>query len=203
MSRSDAAARGPAGSSGGNDSSFSPLVERAISFAIRAHEGQERKGQPGVPYVVHPIHVGLLLARHGERPPVVAAGILHDVIEDGEATVDDLESRFDREVAAIVAEVSEEKARPWEERKQRTIDAIATMSDGARAVTAADKVHNLADLDRLLARRGEEVWQLFRRGRGPTLAYYRRVLEELARHFRHPLTDELAVALEAVERAGA
>lgn len=195
MSRSDAG--------GARDSSFSPLVERAIAFAIRSHEGQERKGQPGVPYVVHPIHVGLLLARHGERPAVVAAGILHDVVEDGEVTIEELARTFDREVAAIVAEVSEEKSRPWEERKQHTIDAIASMSDGARAVTAADKVHNLADLRRLLAERGDSVWKLFRRGRGPTLDYYRRVLDELSRHFRHPLTDELAAALEAVERAGA
>lgn len=196
MSRSDA------GRLAERNDSFSTLVESAISFAIRAHEGQERKGQPGVPYVVHPIHVGLLLARHGLRPPVVAAGILHDVMEDGEATFEQLERAFDREVASIVAEVSEEKARPWEERKQRTIDAIATMSDGARAVTAADKVHNLADLARLLAARGDAVWKLFRRGRGPTLDYYRRVQDELARHFRHPLTDELARALAAVERHG-
>jgi (p)ppGpp synthase/HD superfamily hydrolase len=194
VSRSDADERGL---------SFSPLVERAIAFAIRSHGGQERKGQPGVPYVVHPIHVGLLLARHGLRPAVVAAGILHDVVEDGEATLEELARTFDREVASIVAEVSEEKARPWEERKQHTIDSIATMSDGARAVTAADKVHNLADLRRLLEERGDAVWKLFRRGRGPTLDYYRRVLEQLARHFRHPLTDELATALAAVERHGA
>lgn len=195
MSRSDADAA--------RELSFSPLVERAIAFAIRSHEGQERKGQPGVPYVVHPIHVGLLLARHGQRPAVVTAGILHDVVEDGEATLDELARTFDREVAAIVAEVSEEKARPWEERKQHTIDSIPTMSDGARAVTAADKVHNLADLSRLLAERGDAVWKLFRRGRGPTLDYYRRVLEQLDRHFRHPLTEELATALAAVERHGA
>jgi (p)ppGpp synthase/HD superfamily hydrolase len=179
---------------------YSPLVETAIAFAIRAHGGQERKGQAGVPYVVHPIHVGLLLARHGQRPAVVASGILHDVMEDGEATFEDLERAFDREVAAIVAEVSEDKSRTWEERKQHTIDTIATMSDGARAVTAADKVHNLADLHRLLALRGDEVWKLFRRGRGPTLDYYRRVFDQLERHYRHPLTDELGAALAAFER---
>jgi (p)ppGpp synthase/HD superfamily hydrolase len=194
VSRSDAA-------SAAENVAFSPLVETAIAFAIRSHEGQERKGQAGVPYVVHPIHVGLLLARHGQRPAVVAAGILHDVMEDGEATFEQLERAFDREVAALVAEVSEEKARTWEERKQHTIDAIATMSEGARAVTAADKVHNLADLQRLLAQRGDEVWKLFRRGRGPTLDYYRRVFDQLSRHFRHPLTDELGAALAAIERA--
>ena len=177
---------------------YSPLVESAIAFAIRSHAGQERKGQPGVPYVVHPIHVGMLLARHGARPPVVAAGILHDVMEDSGVGRDDLARAFDEEVAAIVVEVSEDKSRTWEQRKLRTIEKIATMSDGARAVTAADKVHNLADLQRLLSERGEEVWQLFRRGREPTLDYYRRVLEQLELHWRHPLTDEFARALAEV-----
>lgn len=179
---------------------YSPLVESAIAFAIRSHAGQERKGQPGVPYVVHPLHVGMLLSRHGARPPVVAAGILHDVMEDSGVARDDLARAFDAEVAAIVVEVSEDKSRTWEQRKLHTIEKIATMSDGARAVTAADKVHNLADLRRLLVVRGEEVWKLFRRGREPTLDYYRRVLEQLERHWRHPLTDELAVEFAAVER---
>lgn len=177
---------------------YSRLVEKAIAYSIRAHGGQERKGQPGVPYVVHPLHVGMLLARHGFAAPVVAAGILHDVLEDGGATRSDLAREFDPEVASIVAEVSEDKTRSWEERKQHTIDAIAAMSDGARAVTAADKVHNLADLERLLEARGSEVWSMFRRGRGPTLDYYRRVLDRLDRHFPHPLTAELALLLERI-----
>jgi (p)ppGpp synthase/HD superfamily hydrolase len=179
---------------------YSPLVESAIAFAIRSHAGQERKGQPGVPYVVHPIHVGMLLSRHGARPPVVAAGILHDVMEDSGVARDDLARAFDAEVAAIVVEVSEDRSRTWEQRKLHTIEKIASMSDGARAVTAADKVHNLADLRRLLVLRGDEVWKLFRRGREPTLDYYRRVLEQLERHWRHPLTDEFAAEFAAVER---
>jgi (p)ppGpp synthase/HD superfamily hydrolase len=179
---------------------YSPLVESAIAFAIRAHAGQERKGQPGVPYVVHPLHVGMLLARHDARPPVVAAGILHDVMEDSGVARVDLALAFDEAVAAIVVEESEDKTRTWEQRKLHTIERIATMSDGARAVTAADKVHNLADLRRLLVVRGDEVWKLFRRGREPTLDYYRRVLEQLERHWRHPLTDELAAEFAAVER---
>jgi (p)ppGpp synthase/HD superfamily hydrolase len=177
---------------------YSPLVEKAIACAIRAHAGQERKGQPGVPYVVHPLHVGLLLARHGFEAAVVAAGILHDVLEDGGVTQADLERELGEEVASIVAEVSEDKSRSWEERKQHTIDSIPAMSAGARAVTAADKVHNLADLDRLLLERGHSVWKLFRRGREPTLDYYRRVLERLERHLPHPLTTELAALLERV-----
>lgn len=180
---------------------YSALVEKAIAYAIRAHAGQERKGQPGVPYVVHPLHVGMLLSRHGFGAEVVAAGILHDVLEDSGASPADLARDFDPRVAALVVEVSEDKSRSWEQRKQHTIDAIARMSEGARAVTASDKIHNLADLDRLIDERGSEVWKLFRRGRDPTLDYYRRVLGQLDRHFRHALTDELAQLVERVGRA--
>jgi (p)ppGpp synthase/HD superfamily hydrolase len=178
---------------------YNPLVEKAIAYSISAHDGQQRKGQPGVPYVVHPLHVGMLLARHGFDADVVAAGILHDVMEDTGVTQEELAEAFDARIAAIVAEVSEEKGHTWEARKQRTVDAIADMSEGARAVTAADKVHNLADLERLLAERGHDVWKMFRRGRDPTLDYYHRVLDQLERHFPHPLTKEMGELLARIE----
>lgn len=154
-----------------------------------------------MPYVVHPLQVGLLLAGHGFGPEVVAAGILHDVVEDSDFTVADLARDFEPAVMAIVAEVSEDKSLPWEARKQRTIDAIATMSEAARAVTAADKVHNLSDLSRLLARQGAPAWNLFRRGREPTLRYYEQVHAGLARAFPHPLTDELGELVAAIRAA--
>jgi (p)ppGpp synthase/HD superfamily hydrolase len=178
-----------------------PRLDRAIALALRAHAGQERKGQDGIPYVVHPLHVGLLLSRHGFDGDVVAAGILHDVVEDSDIGLPEIEAALGKRIAALVAEVSEEKSLSWEQRKQHTIDALASMSPGARAVTAADKVHNLADLRQLLAARGPEAWKLFRRGRGPTLDYYRRVHERLAVIFPHALTDELAALLADVERA--
>ncbi len=205
MSPSDAGSVGAAGIDGmpracSTPSSYSELVEKAIAVALRAHAGQERKGQAGVPYVVHPLHVGMLLARHGFAAAVVGAGILHDVIEDTTVTLAGLEAEFGVELTRLVAEVSEDKSKSWEERKQHTIDAIAGMSDGARAVTAADKVHNLADLARLLGERGDGVWKLFRRGRGPTIDYYQRVRDQLAHHFRHPLAGEMAALVEIVER---
>jgi len=178
-----------------------PALDRALALALRAHAGQVRKGQEGVPYVVHPLHVGLLLSRHGFGNDVVAAGILHDVVEDSDIGLPEIEAALGKRIAALVAEVSEDKSLSWEQRKQHTIDALASMSPGARAVTAADKVHNLADLRALLAARGPETWKLFRRGRGPTLDYYRRVHERLAALFPHALTDEIAALLADVERA--
>jgi (p)ppGpp synthase/HD superfamily hydrolase len=179
-----------------------PRLDVAVALALRAHAGQWRKGQEGVPYVVHPLHAGILLARHGFDVEVVAAGILHDVLEDSDVTLQEIVSRMGPRVGALVAEVSEDKSLSWEQRKQHTIDAIRGMSVGALAVTAADKVHNLADLRQLLAARGGDVvWKLFRRGRDPTLDYYRRVRDELSRWFNHPLAEALKEELAEVERS--
>ena len=125
---------------------YSPVIERAIQFAFRAHEGQERKGQPGVPYITHPVHVGILLARYGFADVICAAGVLHDVVEDCDVSLSELAGDFGAEVAGYVDEVSEDKSLPWAQRKRATIESVAGMSEGARAVTAADKLHNLSDI---------------------------------------------------------
>ena len=171
--------------------SYSALVEKAIRFAIQAHQGQERKAQEGVPYVVHPLHVGMLLSRHGFPEEVVAAGVLHDVVEDTVSELEDMEREFGPEVAKLVAEVSEDKRLSWALRKQHTIDSIASMSDGARAITAADKLHNLADIARMEDLVGESTWEVFKKGKERTLEYYRSVSAEFSRHFDHPLAKEL------------
>lgn len=170
---------------------FDPLVERAIRFALEAHRGQTRKGQPGVPYVVHPMHVGMILARHDFSPEVCCAGILHDVIEDCGISQAELADLFGSTVARWVDEVSEEKGLSWQERKRATIDSIASMSNEARAVIAADKLHNLADIEWQREDRGDAIWAVFSRGKDDTVQYYRSVAEELRIHFPHPITREL------------
>jgi (p)ppGpp synthase/HD superfamily hydrolase len=170
---------------------FHPLVDQAIWFALAAHEGQMRKGQADMPYIVHPVHVGMILARHGFEPEVCCAGILHDVVEDCDVSLAELEARFGCRVAGWVDEVSEDRSRTWSERKNHTIRSIAGMSDEARAVTAADKLHNLAGIEEQRAMRGEEIWSVFTKGREETLQYYRSVAEQLHRHYPHPLCREL------------
>jgi len=170
---------------------YSPAMDQAIRFAIAAHAGQERKGQAGVPYLVHPIHVGMLLLRHEFAETVVIGGLLHDVLEDTRVTRDELKSEFGEEVLGYLLEVSEDKSRPWVERKRHTIDSIVRMSRGALAITAADKVHNVGDIARLEDERGERAWQVFTKPREMTLDYYRSVARELEAHFPHPLTTEL------------
>ena len=95
----------------------SGLVTEAFDFAARAHRGQDRKGD-GSPYIRHPVEVARLLHREGlDDDATMAAAFLHDVVEDSEATIDDIRDRFGSEVAAIVEAMTEDKTiEDYEER---------------------------------------------------------------------------------------
>lgn len=154
----------------------SRLLFDALEFAVEAHGRvlHERKGSR-FPYLIHPVRVAWILHRHGYEDEIVAAGILHDTLEDTPATVDELERRFGPRVARLVTEVSQlDKDAPWEARKQRTIDSIATADEGVVAVLAADKLDNVRATREALAERGEdETWGLFKVEPGQVAWYYR------------------------------
>ncbi len=158
----------------------STLLSKAIQFAARAHRTQLRKGTD-MPYIVHPFAVGLLLSQRGFGDAVVAAGFLHDTLEDGDVTEQTLSHEFGAEIAAIVVGASEpDKSLPWRDRKQHTIDDLATAAWPVRVVVAADKLDNLramaADFDRI----GDGLWQRFKQGRKEQEWYYRGVFQSLA-----------------------
>ena len=83
---------------------FSPLIDRALVVSATAHRNQVRKGSQ-VPYVIHPVHVALLLIRHQFPDEVIIAALLHDVVEDTSITLAELQAEFGEEVARLVAAV--------------------------------------------------------------------------------------------------
>src|SRR3954463_8418840 len=85
----------------------SPLTRAALDFAAREHAGQTRDID-SIPFVTHPVEVACLLHEAGYSDEVVAAGVLHDVLEDTEVTRGELEERFGPRVAELVAAVSED-----------------------------------------------------------------------------------------------
>ncbi|MDQ3726018.1 MAG: HD domain-containing protein, partial [Actinomycetota bacterium] len=76
----------------------SPLVRAALEKARIAHEGQVRNGSGGMPYVEHPKAVASMLVERDHRDEVLAAALLHDVVEDSETTVEELRELFGDEV---------------------------------------------------------------------------------------------------------
>lgn len=129
------------------------FLMRAADFAARAHAGQRRKGGR-VPYVNHVIEVARLVAEDGRGPGTVAAALLHDVVEDSEATVAQIEGEFGPEVAEIVAALTDAPdwaGLPATERKARQAAHIAGAPEAARAVKIADQASNVRDVGRLPA----------------------------------------------------
>ena len=100
------------------------LLARAADYAARQHIAQRRKGERAEPYVNHLTEVAALLAEATDGSDVVLlmGGLLHDTLEDTDATYEDLEQRFGPEVASLVAEVTDDKSLPKEERKRLQID---------------------------------------------------------------------------------
>ncbi|WP_409276087.1 HD domain-containing protein [Neobacillus sp. SCS-31] len=172
------------------------LIDKALRFAAEAHEGQYRKGTK-TPYITHPVAVGMLLLKHGYSEELVAAGILHDTVEDTDATLQDIEKRFGRKVAEVVAGCSEpDKTLSWEERKEHTIEFLKTTSNEIRAVACADKLHNIASMLDDVAQGGDEVWSRFNRGRDKQEWYYRSLLDSLGSQGTFPLLEELKTAVQ-------
>ena len=187
---------------------FSDRLERALRYAAVCHQGQERRGS-GVPYFQHVVAVALVLDRLGFEEDVVVAGLLHDVIEDTEATREDVRDRFGPGVAELVASCSEVKnddegrERPWIDRKRDHLEALAGAPAEARAVALADKLHNLASIACDL-REGRPVWSLFHADRDRVLWYYRAATATLGAGDPRleTLAGECREALERVERLG-
>ncbi|MDD2981147.1 MAG: HD domain-containing protein [Hespellia sp.] len=148
------------------------MIDKAVEFATKAHEGQFRKGTKR-PYIVHPIEVGDIVATMTQDEEVIAAAILHDTIEDCKAVTEEMIcENFSPRVADIVAQESEDKTRTWKERKGTTIRHIRNARWEVQMIALADKLSNMRDIDRDYPVLGEELWNRFRMKDKNTIGWY-------------------------------
>lgn len=155
------------------------LTNKAIIFATKAHEGQYRKGTD-IPYITHPFAVGMLLLEANCKEEVIAAGILHDTLEDTKTFYEDLFEQFGERVADLVLAASEEnKTLSWPERKQLTINELPTNDIDEIHVIVADKLHNIRSIRKDLEEQGEEIWLRFNRGKSDQYWYYSSIVKAL------------------------
>lgn len=124
------------------------VVLAASAFAAHKHRDQRRKGADASPYINHPIAVANVLANEAgiTDPTILAAALLHDTIEDTATTPEELEIEFGAKIASVVAEVTDDKALPKQERKRLQIEHAATLSVEAKLVKLADKICNVRDM---------------------------------------------------------
>ncbi|MCA0171449.1 HD domain-containing protein [Bacillus sp. RAR_GA_16] len=155
------------------------MIEKAVSFSAVAHDGQYRKGL-SLPYFSHPVTVGFYLLEAGASEEVIAAGILHDVVEDTATTYEMVKKEFGQVIADLVIGCSEpDKSLSWEERKTHTINALRRASFPVKQIACADKLHNLTTIKSDYEKEGEQVWVRFNRGKEKQRWYYESVYTSL------------------------
>ncbi len=136
----------------------SDQIKKALDFATEAHQNQTRKGRD-VLFVTHPIRVYELISEYTEDENVLCAALLHDVVEDTEKTMEDIEENFNPMILGYIKELSEIKAgnkeATWYQRKKLQIKKIPTLSENALLIKLADKISNAEDLEKLFLEKGK------------------------------------------------
>ncbi|MGC2742683.1 MAG: HD domain-containing protein [Candidatus Angelobacter sp.] len=120
-------------------------IMAAARFAAEKHAQQKRKGENGEPYFNHLLEVADLIAASSPKLDVelIMAAFLHDTVEDAGVTLQELERLFGKDVAALVAEVTDDKSLPKETRKQLQVQHTPEKSSRAQTLKLADKISNL------------------------------------------------------------
>jgi guanosine-3',5'-bis(diphosphate) 3'-pyrophosphohydrolase len=132
----------------GKQAAKSILLFKALAFAAHKHRHQTRKGKKPIPYINHPIAVANLLVNVGNvtDTATILAALLHDTVEDTCTSLLELEKEFGATVSKLVAEVSDDKSLPKEERKRLQKEHAPNLSRRARLIKLADKTCNLRDV---------------------------------------------------------
>lgn len=173
---------------------YNVLIQKAINKATELYNGKVRKGD-GLPYIVHPFSVVLILLDYTDDENIIVAGLLHDVLEDVSGYSEfDMERDFGKKITQIVKEVSEEEnlgRENWKERKQGYLAHLQNASYEAMMVCAADKIHNLRSLIDAYQKYGKKIFKEFNASMEEKLDFYGKVLEILERKLQNDIVKEL------------
>lgn len=136
------------------------MIEEAAAFAERVHRGTFRKGTT-IPYIVHPMETAVIVSGFTDEEEMIAAALLHDVVEDAGVTGEELEARFGCRVKELVLAESEDKSKSWEQRKAFTLSHLADSSRDVKILALGDKLSNMRSTARDYMVIGDAVWERF------------------------------------------
>ena len=173
-------------------------IEKAVAFATKAHAGQYRKGTDR-PYILHPIETMAIitrLVRYDED--LIAAAVLHDVVEDTSVTLNRLEKEFGPRVSGLVASVTGDKMRKmppeatWRARKWQTIFNLRKADRETKALVLADNLSNLRELKRNHEKYGDMIWEHFNQKDKKMQEWYFKEIEKIvSKEFEYEYYEEM------------
>ncbi len=142
-------------------------VTKAIEFASKAHDGMERKKDKS-PYILHPLEAAVIVGTMTADRDVISAAVLHDVVEDTEITIEEIEENFGSRVRALVESETEDKRADlppedtWRIRKEESLDELAKSGDrDVLMLWIGDKLSNMRSFYRIWKTEGDSMWQSF------------------------------------------
>lgn len=142
------------------------LLDRAIRFAVKAHAGTERRNC-ALPYIVHPLEAMTIAATITSDQAVLAAAVLHDVVEDTDVDIDRIRRSFGARIAALVDTesdrfpVGESEEESWHARKKASLERLRNASRDAKIVALGDKLSNMRAIARDEKELGAAFWNRF------------------------------------------
>ena len=162
------------------------MLEEAIIYATIMYQGKVRKFKK-VPYILHPMEVAQILSTMSDDQELIAAGMLHDVVEDTDGTMEEIRKRFGERVAFLVACESEndypgeDRRDTWKRRKEESLKVLRNSDDiGVQMLWLADKLANIRSLAQIYGENGEKLWGMLNQSDPAEHCwYYRSVAESL------------------------
>jgi HD domain-containing protein len=176
------------------------LINKAIKLALEAHEHKKRKAE-NVPYVIHPIEVGITLAKNGLDDEVIVSGIIHDAVEDEYINLEEVEKIFGSKVKRIVEKVYNAdkylKDEDFRVRKQYTIDYLREeASPEFKFVSCADKLSNVKIMEERYHEIKDELWNKFDESYEDIRWYHQSLIVSLNKLFRYNMYKEYVEIVE-------
>lgn len=171
-------------------------LDTAIIYAVEHHAGQFRKGSVRS-YITHPLEVLQILKSMRADTNLMIAGVLHDTIEDTEATEEEIRELFGDDVANLVTAHSEDKSKSWQERKSHAIEELVTADKRLKMLIMADKVSNFRDMVLDYSQIGDELWNRFNAPFDKQAWFFRGIVDAL--HDMQDYPECAAVYFEIVE----
>ena len=161
------------------------IIEEALQFAAVAHKHSNRKGTK-IPYITHCMETGHIVSSLTDNPYVIAAAVLHDVVEDTKYTMRDIEMRFGREIAKLVNFETENKQKEkdpsdtWKSRKEEFLNHLNKAPKEAKMITLGDKLSNMRAIKRDYDKIGDLLWERFnQKDKGEQGWYYKGICDGL------------------------
>ena len=167
------------------------LVSEAIAFAVKAHDGMRRKKSQS-PYILHPKEAAVIVGSMTDDQNLIAAAVLHDVVEDADITIEEIESRFGKRVRELVQSETEDKradlppAETWRIRKEESLEVLKNTEDlDVLMVWLGDKLANMRSIYRDFKVEGVQMWQRFNQTDVSQQAWYYRSIANLTDRLCH------------------